>query len=157
MPPEIPWSFLANSHSWFHPPGKWLLPLRRPWQVDRDNGSSLFRVGSAGYSASLFSLRSRSFHRRGRSGGVVNSKSATTPSKHAESENQDSLAILVSRYLCGLSECNERARGKACASRRSTEWFHHEGHEGVKSTAHRAYSNNPGPSFWCTLIAQPIT
>jgi hypothetical protein len=28
------------------------------------------------------------------------------------------LAILVSRHLCGLSEYNERAREKACASRK---------------------------------------
>ena len=41
--------------------------------------------------------------------------------EHAESENQDSLAILVSRHLCGLSECNERAREKAYDSRKDAE------------------------------------
>jgi len=35
----------------------------------------------------------KSVHRRGRSGGVVNSKSATTPPKHTESENQYSFVV----------------------------------------------------------------
>ncbi len=36
-------------------------------------------------------------------------------------KNQDSLAILVSRHLCGLSECNELARGKACVSHKGAK------------------------------------
>ena len=61
--------------------------------------------------------------------------SSGIPSRGRKPERKASLSD-----LCGLSECTERARGKACVSRRGTELFYHEGHEeheGVKSNAHR--------------------
>jgi hypothetical protein len=100
---------------------------------------------------------------RSKTGGPTEAFTAED-AEHAESETQDSFAILVSRhlvsrYLCGLSECNERARGKACGSRRGTELFHHEGHEeheGGKGTAHKSTPIIPD-SVDCALQAQLTT
>ena len=60
----------------------------------------------------------------------------------AKSENQYSLAVLVSRHLGVLSECNERARGKTYNSRKDAE--------NAKESVRMGERKNKEPNYFTT-------
>jgi hypothetical protein len=68
------------------------------------------------------------------------------------------LAILVSRYLCGLSECNERAREKAYDSRKDAkiakESVNRQREKGVWDSRIRAFLGDLGGLSECNERAR---